>query len=511
MAVSRSVWLFLFKILFTANLIHALKILKTHRSGISYRLKSHVDSNLDCMKNIHSISCDRIENRLIKDIFRKKKLMRITTIVSCVASLGLGSPNIAFAAGRTASEAFLKSEEAVEKSQKEYRKLDTEWKTGKALINTNFAQIKKSINIVQGVERDLKTQVERLEKLNSVGKSSIDSLNIEISVLTDSTAAKYAKAEASSAALDKPSKTADLFRKAQNEAAILGEDKKILQSLIDADKIQDQILVKAKDILSVMKSLLSEAQLSQNDQVEALALMQSGVDSNKLSCYKTINGCAVNGKSGSNDFKSGKSKIQSAQKRFGTVFQQLEADVKALTSLTDQLERENSKFGLIRDNNKKFEEDTKLSTKAGKKALSSFGGDLNSVFNSFDQKAKYFSKQILDVKGKDVKEKKSKKSFLSEVSTQINVVSDKLDSSWRQASSAERLFLDARKEGDKESAKYLKNYNPNPIPSSSTTQSQKAPLTSNSPEVTQKEVSTTAVKSTPPTGSAWVKVRAVSK
>ena len=48
------------------------------------------------------------------------------------------------------------------------------------------------------------------------------------------------------------------------------------------------------------------------------------------------------------------------------------------------------------------------------------------------------------------------------------MVSDRLESSSRLATTAEKLFLQAKQEGDKEAAKYLKNYNPTPSSAAAT-------------------------------------------
>ena len=123
-----------------------------------------------------------------------------------------------------ASQLFAKAETAIEVNQKDFKLLDQEWNNAKKVIGDNANLLSKATASLTGVTTKMAEYDAIFTKMIEEDILATTSIQTEIEALKESTGSKYAAAEASSAIPAKPSVTAQLFLKAQNEATTLAQD-----------------------------------------------------------------------------------------------------------------------------------------------------------------------------------------------------------------------------------------------------------------------------------------------
>lgn len=360
----------------------------------------------------------------------------------------------------------MKSEQAIESSQAEYKLLDKDWANTKKTMDNSFKKISKSVSIFKTINKDISQLVEKLEKLTTNGDNSIATIAAEIDALGQSTADKYAAAEASSEAMNKPSQTAALFLKAQNEASILSKDKEVLKTLTGANEESKKALNKARDVLAVIKAVNDEATEILAQQTSGLEKLGGGIASSEAVCREYVTGCSANGKNGIVQFKEGAKSVLSAQDRFYKVLQTLESDIKTVKILKNDLGKNFDRIIAEQAEIQGWADTNKLTLKEGKNKFSKYVSETGRIFDALDKKSQEFESEYADIVGKDKQQKNKNKALTGQVIGEVKGVQDKLDKGYQMASNAEKLFQQAKVAGDKEAAKYLRSVPaaPTPVP-----------------------------------------------
>ena len=130
----------------------------------------------------------------------------------------------AYAANLEASQLFAKAESAIEDNLKDFKILEQDWSTAKKVITENGNLLSKATSSLTTLKTKMTEYDATLVKMLEEDVASNAQIEAEIVLLRESTGTKYAAAEAASAIPAKPSVTAQLFLKAQNEASTLAQD-----------------------------------------------------------------------------------------------------------------------------------------------------------------------------------------------------------------------------------------------------------------------------------------------
>lgn len=153
-----------------------------------------------------------------------KKSMSVAVIGTMLAFSPLGNTLPANAANPEASSLFAKAESAIDASLRDFKALDQDWASAKKVILENANLLSKATNSLSTLSAKMTEYDATFVKILEDDAASNIEIETEIALLRESTGSKYAAAEASSAIPAKPSVTAQLFLKAQNEASTLAQD-----------------------------------------------------------------------------------------------------------------------------------------------------------------------------------------------------------------------------------------------------------------------------------------------
>lgn len=123
-----------------------------------------------------------------------------------------------------ASQLYAKAESAIVVNLKDYQGLDKDWSTAKGIIKENAVLLTKASNALISINAKMTEFDTSFSKIIDDDLVASNELNAEIVALRETSGSKYASAVASAAKPDKPSVTAQLFSKAQNEASTLAQD-----------------------------------------------------------------------------------------------------------------------------------------------------------------------------------------------------------------------------------------------------------------------------------------------
>lgn len=147
----------------------------------------------------------------------------IGTFISCLSINTFTLPANA-ASGLEASQLYAKAESAISENLKDYKNLDKEWASAKKELTNESNILLKASNALSSVSTKMIEYDSNFAKLLEDDLAATNEIEVEVAALKESSGAKYAAASASAAIPARPTTTAALFLKAQNEATTLAQD-----------------------------------------------------------------------------------------------------------------------------------------------------------------------------------------------------------------------------------------------------------------------------------------------
>lgn len=164
-----------------------------------------------------------------------RQIASVAVLGALIAISPLSDISPANAANLEASQLFAKAESAIEANLRDFKGLDQDWSNSKKVIADNVNLLTKASGSLGGLTTKMKEYNTAVTKIVDDDLLATTGIQTEIAALRESTGQKYAAAETASAIPAKPAVTAQLFLKAQNEAAILAQDvswKLVIRTLI---------------------------------------------------------------------------------------------------------------------------------------------------------------------------------------------------------------------------------------------------------------------------------------
>jgi hypothetical protein len=229
----------------------------------------------------------------IKTNQRFKNISKVLGTIFIFSSLL--SPAAFAKSGLEAGQLFTQSEQAIEITQKNFKNLETEWNKAKKIIDNNFQEIKKVLNTIQFFTDELTILNTKLEQFITFSLSASELLQNEINSLILSTSEKYEIAEASSKATEKPSITADLFVKAQNEAILLTENQKILRLITSINNDNQELYKKTNILLNNLQKLSQTSVDIEKMELQSVKELEESLTINSKFCKDSLNECDIKG------------------------------------------------------------------------------------------------------------------------------------------------------------------------------------------------------------------------
>lgn len=153
-----------------------------------------------------------------------RQLISVAVMGTLITISPLSITQPANAANLEASQLFAKAEAAIESNLKDFKALDQDWSSAKKIISEQANLLGKATSSLTAVTAKMAEYDATYAKMMVDDSTANTEIETEIALLRESTGAKYAAAEAASAIPAKPSVTAQLFLKAQNEASTLAQD-----------------------------------------------------------------------------------------------------------------------------------------------------------------------------------------------------------------------------------------------------------------------------------------------
>lgn len=174
--------------------------------------------------SIYNRVSDILDQTSLQISTSSRKSISAAIIGTLVAFSPLTNFQSANAANLEASQLFAKAESAIEDNLKDFKILDQDWSNAKKVISDNGNLLSKATSSLTAVSTKMTEYEVTFVKMLEEDLASNAEITTEIDLLRESTGIKYAAAEAASAIPAKPSVTAQLFLKAQNEASTLAQD-----------------------------------------------------------------------------------------------------------------------------------------------------------------------------------------------------------------------------------------------------------------------------------------------
>jgi len=152
-------------------------------------------------------------------------------VASAVVSTGLLSGSTQIVLADTASELFAKATKAIQNNEGEYKALDEEWKATKKTLADTDKLVGNTGAMLASVAQAGDAFTAKVDKLVADDVVTLTNLQAEVNALRAATGLKYKDAEAAAQnPRSNTAATAQLFAKAQNEAATLAQVWKFVPS-----------------------------------------------------------------------------------------------------------------------------------------------------------------------------------------------------------------------------------------------------------------------------------------
>eukprot|EP01039_Chlorochromonas_danica_P003151 gene3151-3451_t len=391
------------------------------------------------------------------------QLMRsMGVLVLAVGTITSTSPAYA-TPSKEASKLFALAEEAIDQTAQDYKKVDQVWSATKKNIHDLYQQTNQYNKQFQAIETDVQTIITRLTKLITVGEESVVKIQSELDALSKSVAEKYAIAESSANKLEKPAVTAKYFTIAQNEALILEEDTKELKSLQEIVNQHKALLNRLQTVSDHLNRINTVALVEvKNDQDNGVRDLVDGIASNLKSCRDQLNECVRGGQEGLNTFKRGVTTSTKAQEKYVSALRSLENELKALEGIEATFSQTSTKLEKVLDALKVWEDQRKLTLKLGKSLVVSYAQETKNINNQIIDRATNFNKvystvnkyqHLNNINTNNNGDKKDKKVSIVD---QIKEVYAKLENAQKDGIRAEKMFLAAKAQGEREATVYKK-------------------------------------------------------
>eukprot|EP01041_Mallomonas_annulata_P013691 gene13691-29109_t len=248
----------------------------------------------------------------------------ISAMIYSTTSIGMSHP--ANAAVPTASELFGKAEVAIEATDKDYKSLLNDWSQCKKSVEESVKPVVKTEELIASVAKDLNKIESQISAITSDVTAAATALAAQVETLNTETVAKYDAAEASATSGASPSKTAKKFLEAENEAAILNQEKMLLKKFEDTLNGCNGVYAKTKDAIVNTDAIMQKILKISKSQSEGLNLLNNGIDISVKSCRDSLAECSSKQQDGVPKFKSGISTIRRAADSFSKVILDVSTD-----------------------------------------------------------------------------------------------------------------------------------------------------------------------------------------
>lgn len=348
-----------------------------------------------------------------------------------------------------ASQLYANAEKAIALNLKDYVGLDKDWSTAKGLLKENANLITKSSNALVSINAKMTEFDASFTKMVEDDATAINELNTEITGLRESSGSKYSTAVASAAKPDKPSVTAQLFMKAQNEASTLAQDEKVLKTFLETVGVDGSLKKRADEILNGLTGTVAKSTDILTIQNAGLADMLDGLANNAKACKDSLNECSESGDGGLVTFKAGVVTVDGGSEKFDKLKKDIFTQLKTLQSIEVDLIKSTAKLNAILTDDQIWEEDNKLQLKNGKKSVKLIATKYEKILKDTTSMIEKLGSTNDMLSNKNSNNRK-------EVSDSLKIVSKRLDNADKSGIEAEKLLRLAKAQGDKESAKYLK-------------------------------------------------------
>lgn len=389
--------------------------------------------------------------------FEQIKKMVIKSSSSIVLSISLATsmmPSTVLAA--EASKLFANAEDAIKLTQREYKGVEDSWASTKRIVDEtskNLGQGSESIKVLQNDFIELQANI---GKFNSISESTIAAFESEIARLQVSTGTKFNAAQDSknSEKQSNINTISKLYKDAENEANLLAKElenvknfKEILASnnliVTDKTKALDNDLALFATRAAEVKSLQSNG----------LALLVDGLNKNINACHYGGPQCSAVDQNGISLFRQGYELLIQSQDGIKKLSKDVDKDYKDILFVETQLNKVSTQVHELMTNLDIWETGTTLRTKVGKSALKSASDVIDRALTSAQVASTHFIS--MDDKLLHKNDKKVVEMYDQEKESVRNVLA-KLESAERNGRRTENLMREAKVQGDKEAAIYLK-------------------------------------------------------
>jgi hypothetical protein len=407
---------------------------------LSNGLKLGVNTRINRITEaLEQASCDLTTNTR-----RTISTVLIGSLVTCSAVNIL--PSNANAA--EASQLYANAEKAIALNLKDYAGLDKDWSTAKGILKENANLLTKSGNALSSINAKMVEFDASFTKILEDDVVAISEVNTEITGLRESSGSKYNLAVLSAAKPDRPTVTAQLFMKAQNEASTLAQDEKILKSFSETVGIDSSLKKRADEILNSITGIVGKSTDIQAIQAAGLADMLDGLSTNAAACKDSLNQCSESGDGGLVKFRAGVVTVDGASEKFDKLKKDIFTQLKTLQSMEVDLIKSTAKLNAILTEDQLWEEDNKLQLNNGKKSVKLIAQKYEKILKDTSAMIGKLGSTNDMLSNKDSNNRK-------EVSDSLKIVSKRLDNADKTGIDAEKLLRLAKAQGDKEAAKYL--------------------------------------------------------
>jgi len=370
----------------------------------------------------------------------------IVTTATCISIFCIPFPS--FAAALTTSELFSRAETAIEKTEKDYKTLLSDWGQTKKILEESMQPIIKTDELLKTVTKDLSLIVNKVAASADEVSSVSAVIASQIEALTEETATKYNAAEELSKAGAPPAKTARKFAEAESSAAILAQEGSLLQKYKETAGGVTAALTKAKEALTSAEGTVSKINKLVKQQSDGEALLAGGVDVSVRMCRDSLAECGSKQQDGVLKFKTGQSDIRKAAAGLAQEIQDIKSNQRKVQSVAAELELLSSRLQVQLEEVDEWQRSTHL--RLPKMPPS------KPIFDKL-READKATVSVLErfVRARDLVSEKENRARSEAVDKQLGRVDKALTVAEEEGRRAHSLLLAAKASGDRDSAKYL--------------------------------------------------------